>query len=66
MGGIIDNSVANCQATCLKAGYDYAGVEYSNQCFCGSSIRAGVTLGGTCNSACSGGGTYSGLLYQQF
>ncbi|KAJ7202194.1 hypothetical protein C8J57DRAFT_1260392 [Mycena rebaudengoi] len=61
MGGITDNSVANCQATCLKAGYDYAGVEFSRQCFCGSSIRAGVTLGGTCDSACSGGvGTCGG------
>ncbi|KAJ7893599.1 hypothetical protein B0H13DRAFT_1625141, partial [Mycena leptocephala] len=55
-GGITDNSVADCQATCLNAGYDCAGVEFSSQCFCGSSIRAGVTLGGTCNYACSGGG----------
>ncbi|KAJ7921513.1 hypothetical protein B0H13DRAFT_1604473, partial [Mycena leptocephala] len=60
-GGITNNSVANCQATCLNAGYDYAGVEFSSQCFCGSSIRAGVTLGGTCNYACSGGvGTCGG------
>ncbi|KAJ6473153.1 hypothetical protein C8R45DRAFT_407864 [Mycena sanguinolenta] len=60
-GDIANNSVASCQATCLAAGYDLAGVEFSNQCFCDSSIRAGVKLGGTCNTACSGGvGTCGG------
>ncbi|KAJ7773970.1 hypothetical protein B0H16DRAFT_115478 [Mycena metata] len=56
------NSVASCQAACFKAGYAYAGLEDAVQCFCDSAIKSGVGLGGTCNSACSGGvGTCGGI-----
>ncbi|KAJ7046035.1 hypothetical protein C8F04DRAFT_1024437 [Mycena alexandri] len=61
MGAVNNNSAANCQTTCLNAGYAYAGVEDKVQCFCDSSIRSGVILGGTCNSPCSGVGTCGGL-----
>ncbi|KAJ6473152.1 hypothetical protein C8R45DRAFT_1163678 [Mycena sanguinolenta] len=56
-GNIANNSVASCQATCLAAGQSIALRHLSVQswCFCDSSIRAGVKLGGTCNTACSGG-----------
>ncbi|KAJ7459574.1 hypothetical protein B0H11DRAFT_2286288 [Mycena galericulata] len=55
------DTVASCQTTCLNRGYKYAGVEDGVQCFCDSSIKAGVTPGGTCTTACGGGaGTCGG------
>ncbi|KAJ7746026.1 hypothetical protein B0H16DRAFT_1855382 [Mycena metata] len=60
--GLGKNSVASCQAFCVNNGFTYAGVEDASQCFCASSILSGVTQGGTCNSACSGGvGTCGGV-----
>ncbi|KAJ7624337.1 WSC domain-containing protein, partial [Mycena polygramma] len=50
------NTVASCQTDCLNRGFDYAGVEDGVQCFCASSIKGGVIPGGTCTTACSGGG----------
>ncbi|KAJ7034846.1 hypothetical protein C8F04DRAFT_1395206 [Mycena alexandri] len=60
--GIADNSVASCQAFCLKNAFAFAGVEDAGQCFCAHTIRAGVTTGATCNSKCTGGvGTCGGV-----
>ena len=52
------NTIESCQLSCYNAGYPYAGVEYSNECYCDSQIRNG---GGPapdgdaqCNMPCSG------------
>ena len=49
------NTVSNCLATCTSRGYDFGGVEYGKECFCGSVIRSGVTAGSDlqCAMACS-------------
>ncbi|KAF4556435.1 WSC domain-containing protein 3 [Elsinoe fawcettii] len=52
-------SVEYCQSKC--SGYQYFGVEYSNECYCGNTIQTGSTLvpGATpadtsCNMLCGG------------
>ncbi|KAJ7176173.1 WSC domain-containing protein [Mycena crocata] len=48
-------TVESCQSACGAAGYKYAGVEYSQECWCASSITAGVsTTNSGCNMACTG------------
>ena len=70
------NSVAVCLATCYRNGYIYAGVEASNECYCGNSLRSntgtpdrqsdpcsvnGNTAGCVCNQVCTGNsGEYCG------
>ncbi|KAK0519416.1 hypothetical protein OC842_007464, partial [Tilletia horrida] len=52
-------TVQSCVASCLNAGYSIAGLEYSQECWCGN----GVTLGSTevadsqCTNTCSGDAT---------
>lgn len=41
VGGPSNMSVENCEAGCLGAGYTYAGVEYSGECWCDSKIANG-------------------------
>lgn len=50
------NSVARCAATCQQAGYAYAGLEYGQECYCGSSLRcpSAPTVASACNMACNG------------
>lgn len=51
-----DNSHEKCLQLCLQAGFLYAGVEYSNECFCGSnepSITSKLP-DSSCNMACVG------------
>lgn len=47
-----------CQATCSKAGYSFAGIEYGGQCFCDNQIRNTGRLAtdtvSLCNMPCSG------------
>ena len=52
------NSIEACTTACYNAGFPYAGVEYANECYCGSALQNG---GGPapdgdalCNMACSG------------
>ncbi|KAG9003868.1 hypothetical protein FRB90_011102 [Tulasnella sp. 427] len=48
---------ASCQAYCLGKGYIYAGVEYGQECWCGSTINspgAKTTVSGACATPCSG------------
>ncbi|KAJ7895761.1 hypothetical protein B0H13DRAFT_2338730 [Mycena leptocephala] len=48
--------------TLQRYGIGQNSVEDAVQCFCANSILSGATLGGTCNSACSGGvGTCGGV-----
>ncbi|KAK7189339.1 WSC domain-containing protein [Paraphaeosphaeria sporulosa] len=46
----------NCVNFCAKGGYDYAGTEYSQECYCGRqlSISSDRTADGDCNFGCSG------------
>ncbi|EJT97858.1 hypothetical protein DACRYDRAFT_84208 [Dacryopinax primogenitus] len=51
-----------CQSYCLSNGYSYAGVEYAEECMCGSSIQTGSGQGvlatdGRCNMGCKGNPT---------
>src|SRR5256714_5767278 len=57
-----------CQSFCLSSAYPLAGLEYSSQCFCGSSL-ASNTSSTSCSMACAGnssqicGGPYALSLY---
>ncbi|KAK2740537.1 hypothetical protein FQN57_006040 [Myotisia sp. PD_48] len=57
-GGPSNMSVDGCQAGCFSAGYIYAGVEYSGECWCDNAIRngAGPAPDGEarCNMPCHG------------
>ena len=55
------NTTESCISSCLDAGYQYAGTQYSTQCFCGNSY-GGQGTPANCNMACSGDGaeTYGG------
>jgi hypothetical protein len=51
-------TLAGCQALCSAKGYKVYGVEYANQCFCGT-FAAGTVIGQTaaeggvvCNAPC--------------
>lgn len=50
------NTVENCVASCVSAGYTVAGMEYSSQCFCDNAVIRGgnLTADSQCNMACSG------------
>ncbi|KAH8585760.1 hypothetical protein B0O99DRAFT_559095, partial [Bisporella sp. PMI_857] len=55
-------TVAACQAACGKLGFAFAGVEYSTECWCGSSIGGSqnkATDSG-CDMICSGSTEYCG------
>ncbi|KAF8311359.1 WSC-domain-containing protein, partial [Clavulina sp. PMI_390] len=62
---------ALCQSTCSGMGYSYAGVEFSTQCFCDSSLASsaspidssdcGMTCGGDSTQMC--GGNYAIDVY---
>ncbi|OIW26625.1 WSC-domain-containing protein [Coniochaeta ligniaria NRRL 30616] len=47
-----------CHLDCSLAGYTYAGLEYSTECWCGNSIPELVALGPeSCSTACAGDAT---------
>lgn len=56
-----DMTVEACVSYCSEAGYSYAGLEYSTQCYCGDSIAAGNDpiqgVVGGCLFACGGNST---------
>lgn len=49
-------TVESCLAFCDNAGYPLAGLEYSSECYCGSTLSNGASLTKTANGgmACSG------------
>ncbi|RDW66140.1 E set [Coleophoma cylindrospora] len=59
-GGATNMTVANCISACaaLSSTYIYAGVEYAQECYCGTSIATSATIapGGIsdCSSTCAG------------
>jgi hypothetical protein len=61
-------SIESCKADCAKAGYAYAGLQYSAQCFCGNTYgRYGAST--ACTMPCSAntseicGGTWANSVY---
>ncbi|KAI8231964.1 WSC domain-containing protein [Colletotrichum sp. SAR 10_99] len=51
-------SVLQCTAACKAAGFSYAGVEYSSECYCDNQILSTAANGQTgCNMLCSGNST---------
>ncbi|XP_074647913.1 xylosyltransferase oxt-like [Tubulanus polymorphus] len=50
-----DNSPEKCIYTCYRLGYQYAGVQYVKECWCGDSFgRHGKLDEGSCNRKCPG------------
>ncbi|KAH7097382.1 WSC-domain-containing protein [Auriculariales sp. MPI-PUGE-AT-0066] len=46
---------AVCAARCAKAGFKFAGVEYSKECFCGNGLTKQTKVAETeCSTACTG------------
>jgi hypothetical protein len=52
-------TIEACLTFCSSKGFAYAGVEYSVECFCGSSLAAEATKvdDSVCNMPCSGAAT---------
>jgi hypothetical protein len=49
----------SCIAYCEKAGYIYAGTEYSQECYCGATLATGgvAAPAADCSMACTGNAT---------
>ncbi|KAG8830917.1 hypothetical protein FRC17_004067 [Serendipita sp. 399] len=48
-------TIGKCAAKCLEGGFFYAGLEYADECYCGSSIGASETLATDgCTMPCAG------------
>ena len=57
-----NNTPAACVASCAAQGFGYAGVEFGNECHCGSGIQGGPIQTAPltdCNIACTGNGSLS-------
>ncbi|QIW95400.1 hypothetical protein AMS68_000918 [Peltaster fructicola] len=54
--GLGDMTIEKCTAACQSAGYNLAGMEYANECFCDTAIQNNgiVVTDGRCNMACKG------------
>ncbi|KAH8891152.1 glyoxal oxidase like protein [Thozetella sp. PMI_491] len=52
-------TIESCISFCTSKGFQYAGVEYSQECYCGSSLAAGSESASMtdCSMACSGNST---------
>ena len=49
------NTIEICKKLCFEKGYQYAGVEYSKECFCGNDLPAKIApKQSDCNMDCSG------------
>ena len=49
------NTIEICKKLCFEKGYQYAGVEYSKECFCGNNLpRKIAPKQSDCNMDCSG------------
>nr|VWO96346.1 AP_endonuc_2 domain-containing protein [Ganoderma boninense] len=56
-----DNTPASCIDRCDTANYTYAGVEYSNECFCGTGLISTLQAAPPtdCNMTCAGDASLS-------
>jgi hypothetical protein len=52
-------TIESCLNYCTSKGFPYAGVEYSVECYCGSSLATGAAAAAAtdCSMACSGSAT---------
>ncbi|KAI9457229.1 copper radical oxidase [Lactarius psammicola] len=55
-GGASNNSAESCTAACFASGYPLAGMEYSQECYCGTAIgsNGAPASAGDCDMVCSG------------
>ncbi|KAH9979503.1 copper radical oxidase [Lactifluus volemus] len=56
VGGASNNSVQSCADACFALGYPLAGVEYADECYCGTAVVNGgaPTPPGDCSMPCKG------------
>ncbi|KAG8852570.1 hypothetical protein FRB91_006355 [Serendipita sp. 411] len=47
-------TIEKCLDACSAAGFEYAGVEYAQECFCGLSAPSQVATDGRCSMPCKG------------
>lgn len=47
-------TVEKCLDACSGLGYVYAGLEYSQECYCSSALPAEEATDGRCNMVCNG------------
>lgn len=66
-----DMTIETCLAHCRTSGHMYAGVQYSNECWCGYDYnKHGVADEADCNKTCSGnddqfcGGTFRNSVFR--
>ena len=50
-------TIKHCLDACDGAGYEYAGVEYGQECYCGRKAPTEVANDDRCNMACTGDAT---------
>ena len=49
------NTIKSCKKACFQKGYQYAGVQYSKECYCGNYLPKKIARKQSeCNMACSG------------
>ena len=66
------NTPTSCQSLCTSKGYSFAGTEYGQECYCGSTLSNGAAsiASNNCNSPCAGnsgltcGGSWAINIYQ--
>ncbi|KAI0677771.1 hypothetical protein C8Q78DRAFT_1066218 [Trametes maxima] len=58
---VANNTAASCVASCAAEGFGYAGVEFGNECHCGTGLADSLqTAPATdCNMACTGDGDFA-------
>jgi hypothetical protein len=50
-------TVKSCLDSCTAIGASFGGVEYGQECYCGTAVNGGSRLDeGACNMQCTGGG----------
>ena len=67
------NTPFACATHCNSLNYPYAGVEYGDECYCGTGLRSGIqnATAGACNMLCPGsyydlcGGSWAMQIYQR-
>ena len=49
------NTIKSCKKACFQKGYQYAGVQYSKECYCGNYLPKKIARRQSeCNMGCSG------------
>ncbi|KAL7423189.1 hypothetical protein Q5752_002489 [Cryptotrichosporon argae] len=54
------NEPDKCIATCIDAGYKYAGLQFGKECWCGSELKGIATAPTDCNMRCEDGKSHCG------